>query len=205
MTALAPLLEAFFTQHLAGRRVSHHTVSSYRDAFRLLLRFTQARTGKAPATLELSDLDAELVGAFLDYLEAERRNAIETRNLRLTAIHSMFSYAAMRCPEQAEVIRRVLAIPLKRANVTSVSFLASAETDALLGAPDRGTAIGRRDHALLLTAIQTGLRVSELTALRARDISFGTGAKVYPIGKGRRERHTPLTPATARLLQAWLR
>src|SRR2546428_3097815 len=101
MTALPPVLQAFFTQYLAQRRVSPHTVASYRDTFRLLLRFTQARTGKTPATLQLADLDAELVGAFLDHLEADRRNGIETRNLRLTAIHSMFSYAAMRCPEQA--------------------------------------------------------------------------------------------------------
>ncbi len=204
MTALAPVLQAFFTQHLAQRRVSPHTVASYRDTFRLLLRFTQARTGKTPATLQLADLDADLVSAFLDHLETDRHNGIETRNLRLTAIHSMFSYAAMRCPEQAELIRRVLAIPSKRPNVTIVSFLAPAETAALLGAPNRSTAIGRRDHALLLTAIQTGLRVSELTALRCRDITFATGANVYTIGKGRRERHTPLTPATAKLLRAWL-
>jgi integrase/recombinase XerD len=205
MTALAPVLQAFFTQHLTGRRVSPHTVASYRDTFRLLLRFTQERTGKAPATLELSDLDAELIGAFLDHLQAERRNGIETRNLRLTAIHSLFSYAAMRCPEQAEVIRRVLAIPPKRANVTIVSFLTPAETDALLGAPERSSAIGRRDHALMLTAVQTGLRVSELSALRCRDVTFGTGANIYTLGKGRRERHTPLTKATATLLEAWLR
>ena len=204
MTALAPVLQAFFTQHLAQRRVSPHTIASYRDTFRLLLRFTQARTGKTPAALHLADLDAELVSAFLDHLEADRHNGIETRNLRLTAIHSMFSYAAMQCPEQAELIRRVLAIPSKRPNVTIVSFLAPAEATALLGAPDRSTAIGRRDHALLLSAIQTGLRVSELTALRCRDITLGTGANAYTMGKGRRERHTPLTPATARLLRAWL-
>jgi integrase/recombinase XerD len=205
MTALAPVLQAFFTGHLAARRVSPHTVASYRDTFRLLLRFTQERTGKAPATLDLEDLDAALVGSFLDHLQAERRNGIETRNLRLTAIHSLFSYAAMRCPEQADLIARVLAIPPKRANVTIVSFLTPAETDALLGAPDRGTAIGRRDHALMLTAVQTGLRVSELTALRCAEVTFGTGANVFTTGKGRRERHTPLTKATARLLQAWLR
>jgi integrase/recombinase XerD len=205
MTALAPVLQAFFTQHLAQRRVSPHTVSSYRDAFRLLLRFTQERTGKAPASLELGDLDAELIGAFLKHLEVERHNGIETRNLRLTAIHSLFSYASLGCPEQAEVIRRVLAIPLKRANVTIVSFLSQAESSALLSAPDRTIATGRRDHALLLTAIQTGLRVSELTALRVDDVTFGTGANLYTMGKGRRERHTPLTSATARVLAAHLR
>lgn len=205
MTALAPVLQGFFTQHLAQRRVSSHTLASYRDCFRLLLKFTQQRTGKPPATLELADLDAELIGAFLDHLEADRRNSIATRNLRLTAIHSLFSYAQIRCPEQADVIKRVLAVPPKRTNVTIVNFLTPAETAALLDAPDRNTTIGHRDHALLLTAIQTGLRVSELTALRCRDLTFGTGANIYTLGKGRRERHTPLTPATARLLRAWLR
>ena len=204
MTALAPVLQGFFTQHLAQRRVSPHTIASYRDCFRLLLRFAQAQTGKQPAALELADLDFKLIGAFLDHLETDRRNGIETRNLRLCAIHSMFTYAQVRCPEQAEVIKRVLAIPPKRTNVTIVSFLTAAETSALLDAPDRSTPIGRRDHALLLTAIQTGLRVSELTALCCRDLTFGTGANVYAIGKGRRERHTPLTPATAKLLRAWL-
>ncbi len=204
MTPLSPLLQGFFNQCLAQRRVSDHTVASYRDCFRLLLGFAQARTGKAPCKLLLADIDAELVGAFLDHLEHDRHNCIDTRNLRLTAIHSMFSYAALRCPEQAQVIQRVLAIPNKRPNVTIVSFLTRPETDALLQAPDRGSPIGRRDHALILTGIQTGLRVSELTALRGGDVTFGTGANLHTIGKGRRERHTPLTPSTARLLQAWL-
>jgi integrase len=204
MTALAPVLQAFFTQHLTQRRASPHTVTAYRDTFRLLLRFTQTRTGKPPATLQLADLDAELIGAFLDHLETDRHNGIDTRNLRLSAIHSMFAYAAVRCPEQAELIKRVLAIPSKRPNVTIVSFLTPAETSALLKAPDRSTALGRRDHALLLTAVQTGLRVSELTALRCGDLTFGTGANLYTSGKGRKARHTPLTPATARLLRAWL-
>ncbi len=204
MTALAPVLQGFFCQHLAQRRASSHTIASYRDCFRLLLVFAQARTGKPPATLALDDLDAELIGAFLEHLEHERHNSIRTRNLRLTAIHSLFAYAALRCPEQADLIRRVLAIPPKRANVTIVSFLTPAETHALLAAPDTSTTIGRRDHALLLTAVQTGLRVSELTALRCGDLAFGTGANAYTIGKGRRERRTPLTPTTARLLKAWL-
>jgi integrase/recombinase XerD len=205
MTALAPVLQGFFTQYLAQRRVSPHTVASYRDCFRLLLKFAQARTGTQPARLELADLDSELIAAFLDHLEHDRHNSIETRNLRLTAIHSMFSYAQVRCPEQAEVIRRVLAIPAKRTTVTIVSFLTPEETSALLDAPDRTTKIGRRDHVLLLIAIQTGLRVSEFTALRCRDVTFGTGANLYTLGKGRRERHTPLQPATAKLLKGWLR
>ena len=204
MTALAPVLQGFFAQHLAQRRASSHTIAAYRDCFRLLLTFTQARTNKAPSRLQLDDLDAELIGAFLEHLEQDRHNSIRTRNLRLTAIHSLFTYAALRCPEQADLIRRVLAIPPKRATVTIVSFLAPAETAALLAAPDTSTTIGRRDHALLLTAIQTGLRVSEFTALRCHDLTFGTGANAYTLGKGRRERRTPLTPTTARLLKAWL-
>lgn len=175
MTALAPVMQRFFTQHLAQRRASSHTIAAYRDCFQLLLRFTQARTGKAPAGLELADLDAELIGAFLDHLEHDRDNSIRTRNLRLTAIHSLFSYAALRCPDHAEQISRVLAIPPKRHAAAIVSFLTRDETTALLAATDRDTILGRRDHALLLTAVQTGLRVSELTALRCRELTFATG------------------------------
>jgi site-specific recombinase XerD len=204
MTPLAPVLQGFFTERLAQRRVSPHTVASYRDCLRLLLCFVQARTGIPPSKLSVRDLDAELVGAFLDHLEHDRHNAIETRNLRLTAIHSMFSYAALRCPDEAEVIQRVLAIPSKRPNVTIVSFLTRPETEALLEAPQRRSSIGRRDHAALLTAVQTGLRVSELTSLCCGDVTFGTGANVHTMGKGRKDRHTPLTPATAALLQTWL-
>ena len=204
MTALAPLLQGFFRVQLAQRRVSSNTVASYRDCFRLLLRFVAQRSGHAPATLELADLSADVVGAFLDHLEVERHNGSSTRNLRLTAIHSLFAYAALCCPEEADVIARVLAIPSKRTDVTVVSFLSPPETAALFAAPDQVTALGRRDHALLVTAVQTGLRVSELTAARWDDVTFGAGANVYTLGKGRRERHTPLTPATARLLRAWL-
>jgi integrase len=204
MTALAPVLQGFFTQHLAQRRASSHTITSYRHCFQLLLRFAQTRTGKAPAALLLADLDANLIGAFLDHLETDRGNSIRTRNLRLTAIHSMFTYAQFRCPDHAEQIRRVLAIPPKRHTTTTVSFLTTTETDALLAAPDQDTPLGRRDHALLLTGAQTGLRVAELTALRCRDLTFGAGANIYTIGKGRRERHTPLTPSTAKLLNKWI-
>ena len=204
ITALAPVMQGFFTQHLAQRRASSHTIAAYRDCFRLLLRFTQARTGKAPASLELADLDAELIGAFLDHLEHHRHNSIQTRNYRLIAIHSLFAYAALRCPDHAEQISRVLAIAPKRRTAPIVSFLAPDETTALLAAPHRDTPLGRRDHALLLTAVQTGLRVSELTALRCRDLTSGTGANAYTLGKGRRERHTPLTPGTAKLLNKWL-
>jgi site-specific recombinase XerD len=163
MSALAPVMEGFFTERLIGqRRASQHTVASYRDTFRLLLGFAQRHTGKTPARLDLADLDAVVIGAFLDHLEVERQNSVRTRNNRLAAIHSLFAYAALRHPEHGALIQRVLAIPAKRTDRQLVSFLTDDEVDALLAAPDRSNWIGRRDHALLLLAVQTGLRVSAL-------------------------------------------
>jgi len=205
MSALAPVLQGFFTERLAQRRASPHTVASYRDTFRLLLRYAHQRTGHPPATLDLGDLDAVLIAGFLDHLETERANSIATRNQRLTAIHSLYTYASLRCPEHADTIAHVLAIPAKRTATTIVEFLTRAETEALLAVPDRTTVSGRRDHALLVVGVQTGLRVSELTALRWTDVTFGTGANVHARGKGRKDRNTPLLPATARLLETWMR
>jgi integrase len=197
-------MQGFFTVRLPQQRVSAHTVSSYRDCMRLLLGFAQGHTGKQPARLDLADLDAELVTAFLDHLETERHNGIGTRNLRLSAVQSLFRYAQLQCPEHAALIARVLAIPAKRRDVTIVSYLTRAETDALVASPDRSTALGWRDHLLILLGVQTGLRVSELRALKWADITFGAGANLYTKGKGRRDRHTPLLPATASLLQGWM-
>ncbi|MCI4338619.1 MAG: site-specific integrase [Thermoplasmata archaeon] len=205
MSALAPTLEAFFTERLiAQRRASRHTIAAYRDTFRLLLAYVQRQTGKAPSSLSIEDIDAPLVGAFLGYLEAERRNGARTRNARLAAIHSLFRFAALRHPDHAALIERVLAIPPKRFERALVSFLSDEEVNALLGAPDRTTRIGRRDHALLLLAIQTGLRVSELVGLRRGDVVLGTGAHVRCTGKGRKERITPLTQVTAAVVQSWM-
>ena len=205
MTALAPVMEGFFTERLiAQRRASAHTVASYRDTFRLLLGFVQRRTGKAPAKLALEDLDAVMIGAFLDHLERERHDSVRTRNNRLAAIHSLFAYAALRHPEHAAVIQRVLAVPTKRMDRQLVSFLTDDEVDALLAAPDRDTWVGRRDHALLLVAVQTGLRVSELTSLTCTDIELGTGAHLRCHGKGRKERITPLTTQVRDVLKVWL-
>jgi site-specific recombinase XerD len=191
MSALAPLLEAFFTERLIGQRqASPHTVASYRDAFCLLLRFAQARTGRAPHQLALEDLDAGLVGAFLNYLEAERGASVRTRNARLTAIRSLFNFAAYRHPEHAALIQRVLAIPAKRSDKALVTYLTEEEAAAMLAAPDRAAWIGRRDHALLLIALETGLRVSELTGLTCAAVHLGTGAHVQCHGKGRKERIT---------------
>ena len=205
MTQLAPTLEAYFTQRLIGQRqASPHTVASYRDAFKLLLAFAARQTGRPPSRLQLEDLDAKLIGAFLDHLETERANAVRTRNARLAALHSMFRFAALRHPEHAALIARVLAIPPKRTDRAIVQFLSEDEIDALLASPDRSRWIGRRDHALLLVAIETGLRVSELVGLRCQDVVLGSGAHVRCFGKGRKERVTPLTAPTVAVLRAWL-
>jgi integrase/recombinase XerD len=205
MSTLAPTLEAFFTERLIGQRqASPHTVTAYRDTFRLLLRFCQKRRGKAPSSLDIADLDARLVGEFLHHLGHERGNSTKTRNARLAAIHSLFRFAALRHPEHAALIQRVLAIPAQRFDRTIVSFLDPGEIDALLAAPNQTRWVGRRDHALLLLTIQTGLRVSELTQLRCQDIHLGTAAHVRCLGKGRKERCTPLTKQTSAVLRAWI-
>jgi integrase/recombinase XerD len=184
MSALAPTVQAFFTQRLINqRRSSPHTIAAYRDTVKLLVRFAAARTGREPSVLDLADLNATTVGAFLDHLESERGNSARTRNARLAAIHSLFRFAALRHPEHAQDIQRVLSIPPKRTDRALVTFLDQEEADALLAAPDRSTWTGRRDHALLLTAIQTGLRASELAALNVADLQLDRSAHVTCIGK----------------------
>jgi len=207
MSTLAPLLEAFFTDRLLQQRhASPHTITAYRDAFRLLLAFAQRTRGKAPSALDLRDLDAPFIARFLVHLEAQRGNCAATRNARRAAVHSFFRYVAGREPAHAAVIQRVLAMPHKRAEKKLVAYLTQPEFEALLAAPDQATGIGRRDHALLLLAIQTGLRVSELTQLRVADVRLDRGgAHVRCRGKGRKERVTPLTGQTARVLRAWLK
>lgn len=206
MSALAPTIEAFFTDRLAAQRdASPRTIAAYRNALRLLLVFAYDRTGTPPSQLDIADLDAALIGAFLTHLEAQRGNSVATRNARLAAIRSLFGYAALRHPEHAEVIQRVLAIPTKRGTRTDVCFLTREQIDALLAAPDRATWYGRRDHALLLLDIQTGLRVSELTGLSCGDVQLGVGAHIRCHGKGRKNRATPLTAQTVDVLGVWLR
>jgi len=206
MTLLAPTLQAFFTDRLATQRqASPHTIAAYRDTFRLLLRFAAQQTGLAASRLDLTDVDACLVCRFLDHLEQERGNTARTRNARLAAVHSLFRYAALRHPEHAETIHRVLAIPHKRFDRAIVCFLTHEEVQALLAAPDRDTWAGRRDHALLHVAIQTGLRVSELTSLTRNDVHLGTGANLTCHGKNRKQRSIPLTTQTVTVLTAWLR
>jgi integrase/recombinase XerD len=205
VSALAPTLEAFFTDRLARQRqASPHTVAAYRDTFRLLLAFVHQRSGKPPCHLDLADLDATVVGDFLTHLETHRGNSVRTRNARLAAIHSFFHFAAFRHPEHAALIQRVLAIPHKRFERALVTFLDRPELESLLATPDRSTFIGRRDHALLLLAVQTGLRLSELTGLRLQDVHLGSGPHLRCFGKGRKERITPLTRQSVAVLRTWL-
>jgi site-specific recombinase XerD len=200
------LLERFFTQRLMQQReASTHTIASYRDTFRLLLKFVQKRLRKAPCTLSLEDIDAHIVVDFLAELEKVRKVTARTRNLRLTAIHSFFRYVAFEAPAHAAQIQRVLAIPPKRFARKLVPFLSRPEVDALLAAPDQRTWSGRRDHALILLAVQTGLRLAELTGLHREDLHLETGAHVRVIGKGRKERCTPLSKNTRSVLVAWLK
>lgn len=200
------LLQAFFTDRLIRQlKASPHTILSYRDTFRLLLGFARKALRKAPSALTLEDLDAPFVGAFLDWLEKERGNSARTRNARLAAIRSFFRYAALQEPAGSAVADRVLAMPAKRFVRRPIEFLARSEVDALLAAPDPSEWSGRRDRALLLLAVQTGLRVSELIGLRCQDAVLGRGAHVRCRGKGRKERCTPLSREAASVLRAWLR
>lgn len=192
MTLLAPSMQAYFTDRLIGqRRASPNTIAAYRNTFQLLLRFATQRTSKPPSALDIADLDAPLIATFLDHLERERHNTIQTRNNRLAAIHSLFAYLALHHPEHANTIQRTLAIPAKRTERNLLTYLTDPEGDALLAACDQTTSTGRRDHAMLALTIQTGLRISELIALDCQDITLTTGANVHTTGKDARrgERH----------------
>ena len=204
--SFAALLERFFTQRLMQQRqASPHTISSYRDTFRQFLKFVQQRLHTPPSRLTFEEIDAPLIVAFLDSLEKHHGVSVRSRNLRLTAIHSFFRYVAFEAPAHSAQIQRVLAIPSKRFTRTLVQFLTRAEVDALLAAPDQRTWFGRRDHAFLLVAVQTGLRVSEMTGLTREDLVLGAGAHVRVIGKGRKERCIPLARSTLAVVKAWLR
>ncbi len=203
---LAVFVERFFTQRLmAQRRVSPHTIRSYRDTFRLLLVFVHQRVHKPPSALALEDVDEPLIAAFLDDLEQRRRNGARSRNLRLTAIRSFFRYVAYEAPTHAGQIQRILAMPDKRYVRRLITFLTRAEIEALLAAPDLRTWGGRRDRAFMLVALQTGLRVSEMTTLQRHDVRFDAAAHVQCVGKGRKERCTPLTQQAVRVLRDWMR
>lgn len=205
MTPLPPLLEAFFTERLQQqRRASSNTIAAYRDAFRLLLHFAEKHLGRPPSALLLTDIDADFVAHFLLQLEQARQNGARSRNARLSAIRSFFRFIAAREPEHSALIQRVLAMPQQRFDRDLVAFLTTPEIEALLAAPDQATRLGRRDYTLLVIAVQTGLRVSELTGLRVEDLTFGVGAHVRCRGKGRKERCTPITATTVKVVRAWL-
>jgi len=200
------LLQAFFTDRLiAQRNASPHTIAAYRDTFRLLFAYAQEQLGKPPSALILEDLDSSFIGAFLGHLEHKRGNSARSRNARLAGIRSFFRYLAYQVPEHSSRVQRVLAMPSKKYQRTMIDFLTETESHALLDAPDRHTWSGRRDYALLLMAIQTGLRVSELTGLSCGDVTFGTGAHVRCVGKGRKARCTPLTRSVASVLNTWMK
>jgi site-specific recombinase XerD len=205
MSLLAPTLQAWFTDRLIGQRqVSPNTIAAYRDTLKLLLAFATDTLSKQPSDLDIDDLHAPMIGAFLEHLENDRGNSVRTRNARLAAIRSLFRYCALRHPEHADTIQRVLAIPPKRFDSALITFLTEPEIDALLNAPDRSTWTGRRDHALLLLGAQTGLRASELTRLDCRDAQLGVGAHINCLGKGRKQRITPLTSQTVAAIRVWL-
>jgi site-specific recombinase XerD len=200
------LLQAFFTDRLCHQRqASPYTIASYRDAFRLLLGFAERRLKKAPSVLTIKDLDTPFLGAFLDHLEEERGNTARGRNVRLAALHSFFRYVALHKPEVSALAQRVLALPSKRYHRKQIHFLTRREIEALLALPDQRTWAGRRDRTLLLVAVQTGLRVSELIGLCCQDVVLGTGAHFRCTGKGRKERCTPLRREVVAALRAWLR
>jgi site-specific recombinase XerD len=206
MSLIAPTLQAFFTARLTQQRnASPHTVVAYRRSFCLLLAFVRELSGKEPSRLDFTDLSAPTVAAFLQHLESERGNSIRSRNARLAAIHSFFRFAATRHPEHAEDIQRVLAIPHKRSQRADITHLDHREIVSLLAAPDRSTWHGRRDYALLLLAVQTGLRLTELTALKVQDVHLSGGAHVRCLGKGRKDRCTPLNNQTVVVLKSWMR
>jgi integrase/recombinase XerD len=206
-TATLPaLVQQFFTDRLCTQmEASPNTIAGYRDSFRLLLRFASERTGRAPTKLKVEDVDVVLVGDFLTHVETQRRNSARSRNSRLAAIRSFFRFVAMTEPAYMLHCQRILAMPSKRYVRRTVEFLDRAEMDALLAAPDRSTWVGRRDHGILIVALQTGLRVSEIINLRRSDIVTGTGAHIRCDGKGRKQRSTPLRKETLKLLEVWLR
>jgi len=201
----APLCQSFFAKRLiAQRRASPHTVAAYAQTFRLLVRYAQQRLGTPPSKLSLAQLDAPFLAGFLDQLEGQRTNTARSRNARLAAMRSFYHYASLEAPEHSALIQRVLAIPYKRVSRPLVGYLTREEINAILAGVDQSTRLGRRNHMILLLAVQTGLRLSEITTLRRRDVALGTGAHVRCEGKGRKERCTPLTKPVVAAVQAWM-
>ncbi len=205
-STLPALLQRFFTDRLMTQlEASPNTIAGYRDTFRLLLRYAGTRLNRAPTKLRIEDMDAELIGDFLSHVEKVRCNSARSRNTRLAAIRSFYRYVAMEEPQHALHCQRILAMPSKRYVKRAVDFIDRTEMTALLAAPDPASWVGRRDRAILLLVLQTGLRVSELVNLNCGDVILGQGAHVRCEGKGRKQRSTPLRRDTIMTVQAWLR
>lgn len=205
VSKFSTLLQRFFTDRLIGQLgASSHTVACYRDTFRLLLRFAAKQLGQTPCKLQIEKLDVTFIGKFLEYLEVTRGNCSRTRNNRLSALQSFFRYVAFSEPEFVLHCQRILAIPTKRYERGPVEFLTEEQSAALVAAPDPKKWIGRRDRTILLVAIQTGLRNSEITALRGRDVELAAGAHLRCFGKGRKTRCTPLRHDVVAVLKRWL-
>jgi len=202
----SPLCQSFFAKRLiAQRKASPHTIAAYSQTFRLLIKFAQRQFKTPPSELMLAQIDAPFIASFLDELEDGRSNTARSRNARLAALRSFYHYAALEMPQYAALIQRVLAVPYKRLARKLVGYLAREEVTALLESVDQRSRLGRRNHAILLLAVQTGLRLSEITGMRRKDVALDTGAHVRCVGKGRKERCTPLTRATVSVLKAWVR
>ncbi|MCK9908051.1 site-specific integrase [Microbacteriaceae bacterium K1510] len=200
------LLQRFFVDHLRQQRaVSPHTIAAYRDTFRLFLHFAHCRSGKAPTNLCLSDLDADVILAFLDHLERDRKSSVRSRNARLSAIRAFLKYAAHEDITALATIERCLAIPQKRHDKPVLGFLSRPEMDAIIAAPDPATWAGRRDQALFSLLYNTGARVSEAINLKVRDVVLDTAPVAHLHGKGRKRRSVPLWKSTAATLRHWLR
>jgi site-specific recombinase XerD len=206
VTTLSALVQKFFTDRLyAQMEASPHTIASYRDTFRLLLKFAGEKTRKSPMALCVDDLNAEMIGVFLDDIENARKNSARSRNTRLAAIRSFFRFVALHEPAYMFHCQKILSMPSKRYIKRNVEFLNAQEMQALLNAPDCSTWIGRRDHAILTIALQTGLRASELVSIQCCDIALETGAYVRCEGKGRKHRATPLRRETVAAMKNWLK
>jgi integrase/recombinase XerD len=206
MSRLAPILQEYFTAYVVTQRaMSSATIRAYRDTWRLFLTFLSQAVHVPAHELQLTHTTPARVVAFLDYLEQERGNRTSTRNLRLAAIKSVMAFHASRSPEHLDTIARISAIPVKKTPKPQMTFLTRLEAQALLDVIPAGTWAGRRDRAMFTLAIQTGLRLSEITSLRIASLHLGAAAHVACTGKGRKNRITPLTLATATLLERYLR
>jgi len=198
-------VQRFFTERLINQlQASPNTIASYRDTFRLLLKYASDHLGRSPTDLMVADIDVDLVGEFLDFIEGTRKNATRSRNTRLSAIRSFFNYVATNEPQLLHHCQRILAIPSKRHEQRTIDYLTHQEIDALVAAPNPTTWFGRRDRTILMLALQTGLRVSELVSLKWADVSLEPCAYVRCMGKGRRERSTPIRKDCVLALRAWL-